>query len=171
MKISYPLHVAVEENSAEMVGALLRKRQRKTPWAHLLHLLQVEAMRQLATVLKARGFAKGMTVPEQKCMMIGYPHHMAVEENSAEMVAALLRTRQRKTPRARYYDDFFWGVDGLSNEEVVGASEGEDDEALGAVDELAQTGRDASLASGSGRQLSCWQAEAQVSVSWGGPWC
>ena len=88
----------------------------------------VEAKRQLATVLKARGFAKGMAVPEQNCMKISYPLHVAVEENSAEMVAALLRTRQRarqrRTPRVHLLHLLH--------------HHHHHDEALGAVDELAQ---------------------------------
>jgi len=50
-----------------------------------------ETKQKVATFLKARGFAKGIAAPKKSCMKTSYPLHVAVEENSAEMVAALLK--------------------------------------------------------------------------------
>jgi len=66
-----------------------------------------EAEKKVATFLRVRGF-KTITSPKKSCMKTSFPLHAAVEENSADMVLALLecgadlmqKNSAGKTPRA-----------------------------------------------------------------------
>mmetsp|Transcript_126022 Transcript_126022/g.364662 ORF Transcript_126022/g.364662 Transcript_126022/m.364662 type:complete len:198 (-) Transcript_126022:188-781(-) len=66
-----------------------------------------DAEQKVATFLRARGF-KTLTSPKRSCLKTSFPLHVAVEENSAEMVTALLacgadctvKNSAGKTPRA-----------------------------------------------------------------------
>jgi len=58
-----------------------------------------EAKNKAASFLKARGFTKGVASAKQSCMKFSYPLHVAVEENSAEMVTALLKSGADKAAK------------------------------------------------------------------------
>merc|ERR1719464_2190575 len=58
-----------------------------------------EAKKKVETFLKSHGFGKGIEAPKVSCMKSNYSLHVAVEENSAEMVRALLQNGADKTAK------------------------------------------------------------------------
>jgi len=58
-----------------------------------------EAKEKANTFLKARGFTKGIASAKKSCMKTSYPLHVAVEENGAEMVRALLKSGADKSAK------------------------------------------------------------------------
>merc|ERR1712039_840597 len=58
-----------------------------------------EAKKNVETFLRARGFSKGIAAPKKNFMKTSYALHVAVEENSVEMVAALLRCGADKSAK------------------------------------------------------------------------
>jgi len=83
-----------ESQERAAAEAAERARQEEEERAHRAEQarLAAEAKEKVAIFLKARGFTKGIASAKKGCMKTSYPLHVAVEENSAEMVRALLKS-------------------------------------------------------------------------------
>jgi len=89
---------AAAEEAALRAQREEEERARRAEQARLSAEL-AEAKEKANTFLKARGFTKGIASAKKSCMKTSYPLHVAVEENSAEMVVALLKSGADKAAK------------------------------------------------------------------------
>jgi len=89
---------AAAEEAALRAQREEEERARRAEQARLSAELE-EAKEKANTFLKARGFTKGIASAKKSCMKTSYPLHVAVEENSAEMVVALLKSGADKAAK------------------------------------------------------------------------